>query len=162
MRGYPTGNTLPTASGFLPAPSGNTLPRRSNKLPKVSPNKKPVENVLAENYLRLREIKKRDGTWNGPGVSPKTANNVEKSRHNTKLQTIIKLAATLGVDPFHMLVPVEDEKFLDVMRAWAQTDEQGKDNIHVIAKAMLDRIEGKKDEARSGAPVVQRKRDRAG
>lgn len=123
-------------------------------------NKNQPEDVLAENYKTLRDLRKGAGLWKGPGVSPKTANNVEKARHNTKLQTIIRLADALGVEPFQMLLPVKDKKFLAVLQAWAQTDENERDNLHAIAEAMLKR---KSENAhKPGIPVPNPKRDRAG
>lgn len=119
----------------------------------------PVEGVLAHNYVRLRTQRKAEGTWKGPGVNPKTANNVENSRHNTKLQTIINLAKALGVEPYHLLMPVEDEKFLAVMQAWAQSSDGERDNLHVIAEAMLKR---KAAYASSDTPTIERKRNRPG
>lgn len=122
-------------------------------------DKKPVEQILAGNYVRLRDKKKSDGTLKGLGVSPKTANNIEHARHNTKLTSIIKLADALGVEAYHMLIPVEENDFLTVLLAWAQSNEAEKGNLHAIAKAMLER-KNKDDESRAPAPsAVHRRRD---
>lgn len=154
------GNTLPSASHLLPKRSGNTLPRRSNKLPWMGKerNKRPAEDVLAENFARLRDKRQDDGLWKGPGVSPKTANNVANGRHNTKLDTIVRLAKALGVEPYLMLIPLEDVKVLAVLEAWAQSDDSGRDTLFVIADAMLKR--GQSD-AQPDATALNRKRDRS-
>lgn len=118
-------------------------------------DRKP-EDVLAENYVGLRNKAKASGVWKGPGVSPKTANNVEHSRHNTKLSTVITLAKACGVEPFQMLVPNDEADFLVIMQAWAQSDGAGKDALLGTAEAMLERA--KKNAARSDSPSNNRKR----
>src|SRR5688572_27133961 len=112
-----SGNALPNASHLLPIRTGNPLPQCSNTLMGMARDRNAprTEDVLAENYKALRELAKAGGLWKGPGVSTKTANNVENARHNTKLTTIIALAAALGVEPFQLLIPVKDTKFLAVM-----------------------------------------------
>lgn len=157
-----TGKALPTASSSLPKRYGNSLPHCSNKLAYMAKerNKHEAEDVLAENFRRLRDKKKDAGLWKGPGVSLKTANNIENSRHQTTLQTIKKIAESVGVEPFQLLLPVKDAKFLDVVLAWGQTDDSGRDNLHAIAEAMLRRRN--ENASRADTPTTHRKRDRAG
>lgn len=124
-------------------------------------DQKPVEKVLAENFVRLRDKKKADGTLKSLGVSPKTANNVENARHNTKLTTVVKLAESLGVEPYQMLIPMEEEKFLSVILAWAESDPRGRDDLHAIAETILKR-RGEQHGDEAGSAAIQRRRDGAG
>lgn len=122
------------------------------------PDKKSIEQVLAENFKALREVKRPAKL----GVSPKTANNVERARHNTKLSTVSALADNLGVEPYQLLIPVEDQKFLAVILAWAQSDARGKDDLHAIAETILKRRGEPADAKPANAATVHRRRDGAG
>lgn len=123
--------------------------------------RKPAEKILAENYIRLRDKKKAEGTLKALGVSLKTANNVENARHNTKLTTVEKLAESLGIDTYQMLIPVEEENFLSVILAWAESDKRGRDDLHAIAEAILKR-RGEQHGDEASPTVAQRRRDNSG
>lgn len=157
---HPIGNTLPNASPLSKSGPGNSFPRCGNKLPDMG-RRKPAEKTLAENYVRLRDKKKSDGTLKSLGVAPKTANNVENARHNTKLTTIVKLADALGVEPYQMLIPVDEENFLSVILAWAQSDKRGRDDLHAIAEAILKR-RGEQHGDEAGPAIVYRRGNNSG
>lgn len=125
---------------------------------------KSIGDVLAENYDRLRNKSKEAGVWREPKVSPKTANNVRKSRHNTKLETVVELAKACGVEPYQLLMPAEDENFLVIFLAWAQSDASARDNLVVIADAMLrkSRQNATRSEPIPTPAPPHRKRNRSG
>lgn len=123
--------------------------------------RRPTEKILAENYARLRDKKKSDGTLKSLGVAPKTANNVENARHNTKLTTIVKLADAFGVEPYQMLIPVDEENFLSVILAWAQSDKRGRDDLHAIAEAILKR-RGEQHGDETSPAIVHRRGNNSG
>ncbi len=142
---------------FCAMPSGNTLPRRSNTVFGMGERKRLLE-VLAENVRGLRE---RPDAPKGLGASPKTINNIEKARHNVQLDTLESIAKKLKVEPYQLLIPTDDEKFLDVILAWAQSDERGRGDLHAIAEALLRRHGGQDDRGASTA-ALHRQRNRTG
>ncbi len=94
--------------------------------------------VLSDNLKRLMALSKVNS---GPklekasGVSQKTINNIDKGRHDPRLSTISKIAHALGVEPYHMLVPGQGEKFMSVCLAWAKSDARGRAVIAATARA---------------------------
>lgn len=124
-------------------------------------DKKRVEEVLAENFVRIRNKRKEDGLLKSLGVAAKTANNVEKARHNTKLQTIVKLAESFGVEPYQMLIPFEDKNFVSVILAWAKSDPRGRADLYKIAEAIL-KPDGEDHEEEAASATVHGRRDQPG
>lgn len=120
--------------------------------------KKSIEDVLAGNFSRWKDLKKPAKL----GVAPKTANNVENARHNTKLSTVAALAQSLGIEPYQLLLPVDDEKFLAVVQAWEQSDARGRDDLQAIAEAILKRRESGAGEAPTSSAAIHRRRDGVG
>lgn len=118
---------------------------------------KKAREILAENVKGLRD---KPGAPAALGVAPKTINNIERARHNIQLDTLDAIARKLKVEPYHLLVPSDDQKFLDVILAWAQSDERGRGDLHAIAEALLRRS-AERDEGNGTATTVAR-RDRAG
>lgn len=52
---------------------------------------------------------------------------IKEARTSVGLGIIEKVARTLGAEPWQLIAPgLSDEKFLDILRAWQQTDGRGK------------------------------------
>lgn len=156
MSRHTTGNTLPNASGIFGGLSCNTLRHRRNTLPGMA-DKRKARDVLAENVRRLRD---KAGAPESLGVAPKTVNNIERARHNVQLDTLDSLAKKFHLEPYQLLIPAEDEKFLDVIRAWAQLDARGRADFHAIAEKWLERSIRDVHEGTASA-VANGRRDRA-
>lgn len=72
----------------------------------------------AENLNRLaREAK----------IGPASATRIKECRTAVRINTLEKIARTFGVEPWQLIAPgLSDDKFLDILRAWQQTDGRGK------------------------------------
>lgn len=72
----------------------------------------------AENLNRLaREAK----------LGPGTATRIKEARTSVGLNVLEKIARTFGVQTWQLIAPgLSDEKFLDVLRAWQDTDGRGR------------------------------------
>lgn len=91
-------------------------------------------------------------------VSQKTINNIKHQRHDPYLGQIEKLAEALGIEPYQLLCPAPDDKFLALCLAWAQSDDRGRGDLHAIAEAVLKKRDGgdRKDERQQ--PSAHRRR----
>lgn len=120
--------------------------------------------VLADNLLGLmsaKGIKSEPQLEKISKVSQKTINNIAHRRHDPRLSTMEQLSTALGVELFHLLCPAEDQNFLALCLAWAQSDERGRDDLHAIAEAILKK-RGTVTERGASPPTIHRARDRAG
>ncbi len=60
-------------------------------------------------------------------LGPGTASRIKEARTSVGLNVIDKIARTFGVEPWQLIAPgMDDEKFLDVLKAWQDTDGRGR------------------------------------
>lgn len=52
---------------------------------------------------------------------------IKEARTSVRINTLEKLAGTFGVEPWQLIAPgLSDAKFLEILKAWQQTDGRGK------------------------------------
>lgn len=113
--------------------------------------------VLAENlrlYMVRKGIESEAELAKLSKVSQKSINNILNRRHDPYLSTVNKLSSALGIEPYHLLCPAEDDKFLAVCQAWAQSDERGRDDLQTIAEAMIKKRDSRETEERGFPPAA--------
>lgn len=81
------------------------------------------------------------------GVKQRTINNAQKARHDPKLSTIEGLARAFRLEPYQLLCPTDDEKFLVLCRAWNEADPQGKELLMGAADVVLHRLSERRKDA---------------
>lgn len=121
----------------------------------------PADEVLAANLAAMMQrkgIRSEAELAKLTGVSQKSINNILNRRHDPYLSTIYKLASKLGIEPYHLLCPADDDNFLALCSAWAQSDERGRDDLHAIAEAMLKKRDSREPEEDGRRPVANSSR----
>jgi hypothetical protein len=104
-------------------------------------SKRSAASILAENLKRL--MNQDANLESGPKLAKhshtaaKTINNVLKERHDTQLSTIEGLAAAFGLEPYQILLPAEDESFLQIVYAYKKGGEQGRRLLKLAAETAL-------------------------
>ena len=77
-----------------------------------------VSRYGSENITRLsREAK----------IGPATVQRIKDAETSVGVDVIEKIARTFGVEPWHLIAPgMNDDKFLDILRVWQETDGRGR------------------------------------
>lgn len=108
--------------------------------------KKSVIAVLAENLRALMaanpSLSSSPKMAKRSGVSARTVNNAGNARHDPKLSSVEAMAKSFGLEAYQLLVPSVEKKFLELCRAWNETDELGKELLVGAAETALRRAHG--------------------
>lgn len=122
-------------------------PHGNRKYLPYVPKNKPLREVVAENAKQTRKRKKLSqpkvaslAKHSGFDIDQSTVSRVERATHGASVDHLEGLARGLGLQPWQLLVPAgADEKFIFVLRAWAQSGEQGRKLLYLAAIGALER-----------------------
>jgi transcriptional regulator with XRE-family HTH domain len=114
------------------------------------PKNKPLRQVVAENAREARKKKKlsqpdvaKAAKRHGLDIDQSTVSRMERSSHPSSIDHIEALAKGLLIEPWQLLMPAGiDEKFLVILKAWAQSGEQGRKLLLLAASGAVDRDAG--------------------
>jgi hypothetical protein len=146
MDAYSRNLLLEVKENVMPRPR-NPLPRARNTL--LGMRKKPVAEVLAANLKALMQSK--PNLSSGPklerasGISQKTISNMTAGRYSTTIGSIEGVAKALDVPPYVLLLPGADQNVLEIVRAYSQTDDRGRELLLSAAAAVKSEKNGRVD-----------------
>jgi transcriptional regulator with XRE-family HTH domain len=106
------------------------------------PKHKPPKQILWESVLSLmRQEFGRENLTKLVGkakIGPGTASRIKNRDTSVGLDVLEKVASAFGVQPWQLLFPAEDQqKFLEICRAWEQATESQREMFAITAKALL-------------------------
>ena len=108
---------------------------------------KTLRQIVAENAKATRldrklsqpDVAKRAGRL-GHEIDQSTVSRMERSTHPSSIDHLEALAKGLGVEPWRLLIPAgADESFMVLLRAWAQSGEQGRRLLLLAARGAAGR-----------------------
>lgn len=118
---------------------------------------KPIKTVLWENVralmLKHYEEENINRLARDAKVGPATVQRIKDGNTSIGIDVLEKLAKTFGVKPWQLIAPgLSDEKFLDILRAWQDTDGRGRRMLLRAAEgAVEDEPAGRSDRAAKSA-----------
>ena len=78
-------------------------------------------------------------------VDRKTINNILRKRHSPKLEILDQIAKALKVEPYLLVMPIEQKDFAQVSKAYSVTDERGREFLLDTATTLIKKSERAKD-----------------
>ena len=116
--------------------------------------------MVAENARLARETKKLSqpkvaslAKHSGFDIDQSTISRIERSTHPTSVDHLEGLARGLGMQAWQLLMPAgAEDKFLFLLRAWAQSGEQGRKLLYLAALGAIDRDAGEGAASSLGVP----------
>lgn len=118
---------------------------------------KPLKQILWESVLALmiQEFGQENLTRlvGKTKIGPGTATRIKNRDTSIGLDVLEKVAAGFGVQPWELLFPADDqEKFLEICRAWEQATPMQREMFAITARAIRQAHESDTDRARGAVP----------
>jgi hypothetical protein len=124
------------------------MPNENNNLKKILWEN--VRALMLVNYGRENLNRLARDTKIGPG----SATRIKEQRTAVKIDTLEKIAKHFKVQPWQLIAPgLSDEKFLEVLRAWEDTDGRGRRMLLAAAEGAREEDEPARSERAAGKVI---------
>lgn len=128
------------------------------------PKIKTLQQALAENVTAVMEKKSLSqpkvaaaAKRAGAQIDQRTVGRIKNGEFPCTVETLEALAKGLGELPWQLLIPEgRDEKFLAILKAWSQADDEGRRVLSTVAGAI-----GQKDQTAGDGTEPRRASDAA-